>query len=139
MKASLPALAVCLLLLAVLAVGCGPSDPRDRVLTERVRWNVDLLDWAEAADGTITLSARVSGPPRSQLDELTVRLLLQDAAGAEVGREWWTIDLSGIQRGGPEDMMLRLAPRQAAVHGIGIDSVPAPTADEQRQIPELNL
>jgi len=138
MKAQHPALAASLLL-AVCLAGCGPSDPREHVLEERARWNVTLLSWAQGQDGTLTLNARVSGPVNSDLERLTVRLLLQDAAGNPVDQEWRTLDLSGIKRGGPEDIMLRLAPREVDVEGIGIDTVPAPAPDELPYIVELDL
>jgi len=138
MKAQHTAL-VASLLLAVCLVGCGPTDPRERVLEERSRWNVTLLSWAQGADGTLTLNARVSGPVNSDLERLTVRLLLQDAAGNSVDHEWRTLDLSGIQRGGPEDIMLRLAARDVGVEGIGIDTVPTPAPDELPHIVELDL
>jgi len=138
MKARHPALAASLLL-AVCLTGCGPTDPRQRVLEERARWNVTLLSWAQGTDGTLTLNARVSGPVNSDLQRLTVRVLLQDAAGNPVDQEWRTLDLSGIERGGPEDIMLRLPAREVGVEGIGIDTVPAPDPDEVPHIVELDL
>jgi hypothetical protein len=119
--------------------GCGPSDPLERLVEERARWKVALQDWAMAEDGTITLSARVSGPVQSDLDRLTVRILLQDAAGNTVDREWRTLDLSGVERGGPEDIMIRLDPREGDVEGIGLDTVPVPGPDEIPHIEELQL
>ena len=138
MEAQRPAVVVCLLL-AVCLAGCGPSDPRARVLEERARWTVTLLSWAQGQDGTLTLNARVSGPVNSKLERLTVRLVLQDAAGDAVDHEWRTLDLSGIERGGPEDIMLRLAARDVGVEGIGIDTVPSPAPDEIPHIVELDL
>ena len=138
MKACTSALAAGLLI-AVGLLGCAPSDPRERVLEQRARWNVTLLSWAQGRDGTLTLNARVSGPVNSDLRQLTVRLLLQDAAGNAVDHEWRTLDLSGIERGGPQDIMLRLTAREVEVEGIGIDTVPAPTADEIPHIVELDL
>ena len=138
MKARLAA-AAAIPILFVLAAGCGPSDPTERVLHERARWQVALESWALADDGTITLSARVSGPVRSELDRLTVRILFLDAEGNPVGHEWWTLDVSGIERGGPEDVMLRLASRGHDVDGLGIDPVANPDPDEIPNIPELRM
>lgn len=96
------------------------------------------LNWAMREDGTITLNARVSGPVHSKLERLTVRIVLQDAAGNPVGHVWRTLDLSGIKRGGPEDILLRLeAPAGASVEGIGIDTVPVPGPEDLPHIEEL--
>jgi hypothetical protein len=119
-------------------VGCSPSDPQARILQERARWKVATLSWAMAEDGAITLSTRVSGPAQSTLERLTVRIVLQDAAGNPVHHEWRTLDLSGIERGGPEDILLRLqAPEGARVDGLGIDTVPAPTPEDIPHLEEL--
>jgi hypothetical protein len=133
-----PALFAILVLLVCLAA-CGPSDPRERVLEERARWRVTLLDWAMGPDGTITLSLRLSGPVRSELERLTVRIVLQDAQGNPVDHEWRTLDVSGVERGGPEDVLLRLEPRGPDVAGIGIDPVPRPGPEEAAHIEELQL
>lgn len=91
-------------------------------------------------DGTITLMTRVSGPVHSELEQLTVRIVMQDAAGNPVKHEWRTLDLSGIQRGGPEDIRLKLqAPEGASVEGIGIDTVPVPGPEDLPHIEELRL
>ncbi len=123
--------------LVALLLACGAPDPLQRSIAERARWNVTLLNWAMAQDGSIALSARVSGPVQSRLERLTVRIVFEDAGGATIDREWRTLDLSGVQRGGPQDLLLRLAPRPADVQGIGIDLVPAPDPDEIPYIVEL--
>jgi len=132
-----PSIAIAAVLFVAALGGCGPSDPTERVLDERTRWNVNLLSWAMSSDGSINLSTRVSGLADAELKQLTVRILLQDAAGNTVERAWQTLDLSGIERGGPEDILLRLAPRGQAIEGIGIDPVHAPGPDELPHIPEL--
>ena len=137
MKARYLVPATCLLVLLVLP-HCGPSDPHERILEDRARWKVSNLGWAMDDEGAITLNVRVSGPVRSSLDRLTVRILLQDAAGNSVTDEWRTLDLSGIERGGPEDLLLRLqAPEGTSVEGIGIDTVPVPGPDDIPHIEEL--
>jgi hypothetical protein len=139
MKIRHPVLAAGLVLGASLA-GCSLADPHERVLEERSRWKVTTLSWAMTADGAITLSTRVSGPAQSTLERLTVRIVLQDAAGNPVHHEWRTLDLSGIERGGPEDILLRLqAPEGASVEGLGIDTVPAPTPEDIPHLEELRL
>ena len=128
------------LVLPVSLAGCGPGDPRERMLEERARWKVTTLSWAMGEDGTIKLNTRVSGPVRSKLERLTVRIVLQDAAGNPVKHEWRTLDLSGIRRGGPEDIPLTLhAPEGASVEGLGIDTVPAPGPEDIPHIEELRL
>ena len=140
MKARYLVPAAGLLALGVL-LHCGPSDPRERILEERARWRVSTLgQWAMGPDGAITLNLRVSGPVRSELERLTVRVLFQDAAGNALAQEWRTLDLSGIRRGGPEDILLRLrAPEGARVEGIGIDTVPVPAPEDIPHIEELQF
>jgi hypothetical protein len=132
-----PGTAITVVLVVAALSGCSPSDPIERALDERTRWNVTLLSWAMSSDGSINLSTRVSGPADAELKQLTVRILLQDAEGNTVDRAWQTLDLSGIERGGPEDILLRLAPRGQAIEGIGIDPVHLPGPDELPHIPEL--
>jgi hypothetical protein len=140
MKARYFAPAACWLALGVL-FHCGPSDPRERILEERERWKVSTLgQWAMSQDGAITLNLRVSGPVQSELEQLTVRVLFQDATGNTLAHEWRTLDLSGIQRGGPEDILLRLqAPAGASVEGIGVDTVPVPAPEDIPHIEELQF
>jgi len=128
---------VCLLLLALSSAGCGPSDPRERILSERARWTVTPLSWSMSEDGRITLNARLVGPVRSKIDRLTVRIEMRDGEGGVVDHEWWTLDLSEIQRGGPEDVMIRLPARQAAVEQLTIDPVLLPGPEEISHIEEL--
>ena len=94
------AVPVFLLVLAFLA-GCAPADPRQRILAERADWRVDVLSWAMAEGGKMTVSVRVSGPVQSELEQLTVRLDMLDGQDQQVGSVWRTLDLSGVQRGGP--------------------------------------
>ena len=127
----------CLLLLALSLADCGSSDPREQILSDRARWTLTPLSWSMSEDGRITLNARLLGPVRSQIDRLTVRIELRDAQGTVVDREWWTLDLSGIQRGGPEDVLIRLPAREVAVEELTIDPVLDPTPEEISHIEEL--
>lgn len=120
---------------AVLA--CAPSDPLQAALEERGRWDVTLLNWVAGDDGRITGSARVSGPPNGSLQRLTVRVVLLDAQSRAVGREWWTIDLSEVERGGPKDEHFRLPAPAGEIEGLSLERVLAPTPDELPHIPEL--
>jgi hypothetical protein len=121
----------------LLAAACVPTDPTASAMAQRARWNVTLLSWSQATDGTLTLSVRLSGPPRSDLDALTVRVLLSDESGAEVQRFWHTLDLSGIERGGPADRLIRAGSVPLETAGAGIDQVLAPTEEELPHIVEL--
>ena len=133
-----PVLAALLLVLPVL-VRCGPSDPQARILSQRASWKVDLLSWAMADDGGITISARLSGPVRSELKRLTVRIEMLNAQGEIVDDVWETLDLSAVQRGGPEDIFIRLPARSTIIEGIGINLVSDPDPEEIQHIEELNL
>ena len=137
MASSRSPLLASLLLLALWPTGCGPSDPRERILSERARWTLTPLSWSMDENGRITLSARLLGPARSKLDRLTVRIEMRDARGSVVDHEWWTLDLTGIQRGGPKDVLIRLPAREAAVEELTIDPVLQPAPEEIRHIEEL--
>jgi hypothetical protein len=127
-------------LIAVVSLsttGCGPQDPKERILQERARWNVTVLNWSQGEDGTVTISTRLSGPPNSTLGELTVRLQLFDADSQVIESVWHTFDLSDVQRGGPADKIVRVREFPHEVFGAAVDPVFTPTADEEARISEL--
>lgn len=121
----------------VCVAGCASGDPREEVLIQRARWNVQLLDWVQTEEGSLNLSTRISGPASSKIDRLTVLFELQDAAGAAIGRRWHTYDLSEMPRGGPADKTLRLDGAGLAVEAIRLDPLPQPEPAEERHIEEL--
>ena len=125
-----------ILLLVLLPAGCTLSDPQQRVLAERARWNVTPLSWAVDDQGIITLSVRVSGPAHSNIQNLTVRI---EFTGTEVEHQWWTLDLSEIRRGGPQDVLIRLPARDEPIEELTINRVLEPTAEERPHIEELQL
>ena len=90
--------AVFVLALAALAAGCASKSEEQNLLEERARWNVIATDWTQSADHTVLLNTRLSGPPNSTLSTLTVRIVLQDASGAEVRELWHVYDLSDPDR-----------------------------------------
>jgi len=125
--------------LMALIAGCSPGDPTARVLEQRARWSVELLDWAARDDGAISFSVRVSGPPRSSLEKLTFRVGFYGAGGQPIGTEWRTIDLTQIPRGAPTDMLFVAGPLEQAVEGLAVELVLRPTTEERAHIPELQL
>ena len=131
------ALASTLAILAVVATGCGDRDPKQSILQDRARWNVAVQSWSQGEDGTVTIGARLSGPPNSKLSELTVRVKLVDSESEIIETFWHTFDLSDVQRGGPADKIVRVREFPQEVFGAGIDPVLAPTPEEQAQISEL--
>lgn len=119
-------------------LACAPADPRDTILSERARWEVRALEWVRAADGSIQVGTRLSGPPNSAIQKLTVRIDLLGAQGAVLRQDWHTFDLAGIPRGGPADRAIHLPPLAAAeVEGVSIDTMPDPTEEESGRIVEL--
>lgn len=132
-------IAALVLLAAVLLAACGPSDPREKLMVERARWKVGLLSWVQAPDLSVTINVRVSGPVRSKLERLTVRVEMFDGANQPMGSAWQTLDLSGVQRGVPQDLFIRLPAQAAGVEGIGIDLVPDPGPEDLPHIVELKL
>jgi len=127
---------VALVGVAVLA-GCSLSDPAERVRKERARWTVLPLEWVQLDDGAIHIGTRISGPPNSRIDALTVRIDLQDAAGARVSRHWHTFDLTQVPRGGPKDVPVRLPPTEQVVESVSLQVVLDPSPEEAAQIKEL--
>jgi hypothetical protein len=128
-----------LLLAAAMLAGCGPSDPEQAVLEQRARWDVQVLSWAQDAEGAINISTRVSGPPSSKLDSLTVRIKLLDSAGNVVDTVWHTYDLGKVPRGGPADVIIRIPRASEAVTSLAVDMALIPTAEERAHIEELQL
>ena len=131
------ALLAVLATLAVSTGGCGPRDPKERILQDRARWDVTVLSWSQSDDRTVTISTRLSGPPNSGLDELTVRLQMFDSESRVIESVWYTFDLSDVQRGGPADKIIRVREFPHEVYGAGIDLVRVPTAEEESRIREL--
>lgn len=127
------------LLLAALATACGPFEPTQKVLKERARWKVTVLGVVQGGDGTVIVDTRLSGPPNAKLQALTVRVQLADAGGGVVDTVWHTFDLSGIRRGGPADVSVRLREYPQEISGAGIDRVLAPSPEEAAHIAELQL
>lgn len=126
-----------LAIFAVLAVGCGESDPKEGILQDRARWDVTVQSWSQSQDGTVMIGTRLSGPPNSKLSELTVRVQLVDSDSEIIETVWHTFDLSDVQRGGPADKVIRVREFPQEVSGAGVDPVYTPTAEEQAQIREL--
>jgi hypothetical protein len=125
------------LLAAALAAACQPSDPTQKILEERARWDVRVLSWAQEPDGTIKVSTRVSGPPASKLAQLTARVDLLDAADATVGDHWQVFDLAQVPRGGPSDLMVIIPDPGAPVEGLALNLMLEPTEEERGRIVEL--
>lgn len=128
-----------LLLVALQAAGCGASDPRQEILDQRARWEVRILNWAQEPGGDLNVSTRVSGPPTTRLDRLTVRFSLLDESGAQTGEHWYTYDLARVPRGGPSDILVRIPGGGRRVDGLAVSLVYEPTDEEARRIPELAI
>lgn len=137
MKARHAAISLFCLAVLVWVAACGSGDPKARVLEERARWNVQLLDWVQTTEGMVNLSTRVSGPPNSQLTDLTVAFLLMDAQENTLAREWHTFDLTQVPRGGPKDIVVSIPAEGYAVEGVGVDMVLQPGAEDEPHISEL--
>lgn len=131
--AGLAAIAVILTLLP----GCG-GDPVEKVLKERARWKVDLLSFAVLEDGRSRATFRLSGPVKSGIDMLTIRIDMVDANDEVIHSVWNTFDVSGIQRGVPAETSVYLPPTDPPVEGVGMDPVLRPSEDDFAHIPELS-
>ncbi len=128
-------------LLAALTIvlsgaGCGPQDPRQAVLDERARWSVELTGFIQTAD-TVQATLRLSGPVNAKLRTLTVRIELIDGAEQRIAEVWEPLDVSGIQRGTPTELRVRLAGPYPEVAGMWAEVVADPTPEQQARIVEL--
>ena len=125
-----------ILFLVVTAPGCKSKSELEKALEERQRWDVLALNWTQNAEQVVMLSTRLSGPPNAAIEQLSVRVTLTDAAGAQVDQVWHVYDLSEVPRGGPKDITIRI-PADQPVEGLSLDPVPYPTAEERADIEEL--
>jgi hypothetical protein len=126
-----------LLLGVLIGPGCGPSDPHLKILQERARWEVRILSWAQGEQGVINVSTQVSGPPNSNLKQLTVRFDLIGEGEERVGAHWHTYDLAQVPRGGPSDLLVGIPAPGPPVEGLAVSLVLQPTPEEKERIPEL--
>jgi hypothetical protein len=121
----------------LLTASCGPSDPTQKLLEERARWDARVLNWAQEPEGGINVSTQIKGPPTSPLRHFTVRLELVDANGDKVGEHWHTFDLEQVPRGAPKDLFIHIEDPGVPVEGLTLHRMPQPTPEEQGRIKEL--
>jgi hypothetical protein len=123
--------------LLLLVGACAPSDPQARVHKERARWNVQPLEWVQTREGAVQLSTRISGPPNSKIEALTVRIDLLDTSGQAIRQHWHSFDLTQIPRGGPKDVPIRLPAVEQQVDSVTVQRVLDPDPEQARHIKEL--
>ena len=128
---------VAVLALAGVSGGCQPGDPKAKIQEQRARWTVQPLNWVQTEDGSINLSLRVSGPPSTPLEQLTVRIDLLDAGGGSVGVAWRTFDLAEIPRGGPKDLAVRIPSVEQPVEELGVSLFTRQWQEAKGTRPEL--
>ena len=116
---------------------CQPSDPRIAILEQRARWNVELLSWAVDEGGVMSVSTRVSGPPNSNLEQLTFRLDLFDPEQNVLSEVWRTIDLRKAPQGAPTEYLLRVPTEGQTVDALTLSQVLQPTPEQEPHIAEL--
>jgi hypothetical protein len=122
---------------ALLACACSAGSSSASIRNERARWNVELVNWVAAVDGTVTASIRVSGPPSTSLETLSFRFTLRDAANEPVGAVWRTVDLSQVPRGAPKELTHRFVP-EIEFEGLSVELVLDPTPEEAEHVVELH-
>ena len=133
-----PVLTALVLVLSVL-VGCGPSDPQERILAQRALWKVDLLSFLVREDGKVSAQFRLTGPVKSNIERLTVRIEQLDPSGEVLAVSWNAFDISDVSRGGPVDQYLVLnAPSGGEeVDSLRVDPMWVPELSDMPHIPEL--
>ena len=80
---------------------------------------------------------RLSGPPNSKIDQLTIAIDLLDSSDNVIKRVWHTFDLEHVPRGGPKDVVIRVGPAGAEVASLGLGLALNPTPEEEPHIREL--
>jgi hypothetical protein len=130
---------VAVLALGGLTCGCQTGDPKAKIQEQRARWTVQPLNWVQTEDGSVNLSLRITGPPSTPLEQLTVRVDLLDAGGKAVDVAWRTFDLAEIPRGGPKDVAVRIPNVEQPVEELGVSLMLEATPEEERRIPELQV
>jgi hypothetical protein len=125
------------MLLVLVTTGCGESDPGQKILDERARWDVRVLNWAQEPGGPINISTRVSGPPTSKIGRFTVRFDLLDADEQKLGEHWHVFDLAQVPRGGPSDLLVRIPDPGWPVENLALNLMLEPTAAERGRLDEL--
>ena len=138
MISSLKAGTFSLMLMLSLAAGCAPADRKAEILEQRLHWDVTVLNWAQDDEGAINISTRVSGPPASDLRQLTVRIDFLDAGDNKIAEHWHTYDLKQVPRGGPADLYIRVPQASRAIVGLSLNMLYEPDPAEQERMAELN-
>lgn len=123
--------------LVLVGSGCGQSDPEQKILDERARWEVRVLNWAQEPGGPINISTRVSGPPASKIKHFTVRVDLLDADEQKLGEHWHTFDLAQVPRGGPSDLFVRIPDPGWPVENLALNLMLEPAPEERSRLREL--
>lgn len=119
-------------LLLVAGVACSNKSPEEKVLAERARWEVLLLNYfQDEATLEVTMSTRVSGPRDSSLTTLTVEFLLEGEGGTSLPSIWHSYDLTKVENGGPLDITVR-KPAGSVVGGLGVVAPSLPVAAEDQ-------
>jgi hypothetical protein len=125
--------------LLVLLVGCAPEDPVQSVLKERRLWKIDLLSFLVREDGKVSAQFRLTGPVKSSLERLTVRIEQLDLSGQVLAVSWNAFDISDVSRGGPVDQYLVLdaASGGEEIESLRVDPMLVPEPSDIPHIPEL--
>lgn len=130
-----PALAVLVVALSLSA--CSRKDPRERALEERARWTVSLQSFVQRPGGDLTAAIRLTGPPKTSLHTLTVRIGLRGPGDRELATVWHAFELDDIENGGPVDRMIELPAVGETVESVALDPVLQPSVEDVVHIAEL--
>lgn len=131
---------VALGLVAAVALGsaaCSRKDPRERALQERGRWTVGLQSFVQRPDGGVTAAVRLTGPTKTPLHTLTVRITMRGTGDRELASLWHSFPLDDIVNGGPVDRMIDLPAVGETVESVALDPVLRPSVDDVVHIAEL--
>jgi len=122
----------------VASLGCSSKSPQEKILAERARWDVLLLNYLQDDETLeITMSTRLSGPRGSSLQSLTVEFLLEAEGGEALPSIWHSYDLTKVENGGPLDVTVR-KPSSGRIAGLGVVSPSLPiSAEDQSNLAEL--
>jgi len=122
---------------AVVAHGCGPSDPAEKILAERARWTVSLQRWFPQEED-VFLSLRVQNPRGATLERLTVQVLFLDPGENVVEERWEALAVEDLRTGAAEDRSLIVPAPASGFDAVAVILVTAPDEAQRSRIVELN-
>ncbi len=121
----------------LIAASCSDPDPMQKILQERMRYEVDLLSWAIMENKNIVANVRVSGPKESAIRSLTVRFDQFNENKDLMKTNWIPFDCAELKETGSRDFTIILECGDEKVSFLVADIEVKPSSESLRNIKEL--